>query len=119
VSLRRLIAKVDPVERDRRNRALGRAGEEFVIDLERRQLTGIGRTDLARNVRWIADEEGDGAVALQSIPRMGRDITPGPENSSISYLSDVSKTRFISVRGKIRSSVRNSESTIAFHKTRQ
>ena len=30
-SLRRLIAKFDPVERDLRNRALGRAGEEFVV----------------------------------------------------------------------------------------
>jgi hypothetical protein len=55
-SLRRLIAKFDPVERDRRNRSLGRAGEEFVI-----QLAGLGRQDLSRKVRWIADEEGDGA----------------------------------------------------------
>lgn len=60
-ALRRLIAKYDPVERDRRNYALGRAGEEFVVELERRQLAGLGRHDLSRNVRWIADEEGDGA----------------------------------------------------------
>ncbi|MFP5210289.1 MAG: DUF3883 domain-containing protein [Acidobacteriota bacterium] len=59
--LRRLMAKYDPVERDRRNRALGRAGEEFVVELERRQLAGLGRQDLSRRVRWIADEEGDGA----------------------------------------------------------
>lgn len=59
--LRRLMAKYDPVERDRRNRALGRAGEEFVVELERRQLAGIGRQDLSRLVRWIADEEGDSA----------------------------------------------------------
>jgi hypothetical protein len=60
-SLRRLIVKFDPVERDRRNRALGRAGEEFVLGLERRQLVELGRQDLSRKVRWIADEEGDGA----------------------------------------------------------
>lgn len=60
-SLRRLIAKFDPVERDRRNRSLGGAGEEFVIELERRQLASLGRQDLSRKVRWIADEEGDGA----------------------------------------------------------
>jgi len=60
-TLRRLIAKYEPVERDRRNRALGRAGEEFVVELERRQFAGLGRRDLSRNVRWIADEEGDGA----------------------------------------------------------
>lgn len=60
-SLRRLIAKYDPVERDRRNRALGRAGEEFVIELERRRLAELGRQDLSHKIRWIADEEGDGA----------------------------------------------------------
>ena len=60
-SLRRLMAKFDPVERDRRNRALGRAEEEFVVELERRQLAQFGREDLSRKIRWIADEEGDGA----------------------------------------------------------
>jgi hypothetical protein len=59
--LQRLVRKFDPVERDRRNRSLGRAGEEFVIDLERRRLTAADRSDLARRVRWIAAEEGDGA----------------------------------------------------------
>jgi hypothetical protein len=61
VSLRQLISKYDPVERDRRNRALGRAGEEFVLDLERRQLAGLGRQDLSSRIRWVAEEEGDGA----------------------------------------------------------
>lgn len=59
--LRRLVQKFDPVERDYRNRTLGKAGEALVVDLERRQLTEAGRPDLARNVRWIADEDGDGA----------------------------------------------------------
>jgi Domain of unknown function (DUF3883) len=59
--LRRLVQKFDPVERDHRNRALGKAGEEFVVDLERRILTDAGFSDLARKVRWVADEDGDGA----------------------------------------------------------
>lgn len=59
--LQRLVRKFDPVERDHRNRSLGRAGEEFVVDVERRRLTGADRSDLARRVRWIAAEEGDGA----------------------------------------------------------
>lgn len=59
--LKRLARKFDPVERDHRNRALGRAGEEFVIDVERRRLSEAARSDLARKVRWIAEEEGDGA----------------------------------------------------------
>src|SRR6266498_5293189 len=54
--LRRLVQKFDPVERDHRNRSLGRAGEEFVITVEKRQLTDAGLTDLARKVRWVAAE---------------------------------------------------------------
>ncbi len=59
--LRRLVSKFDPVERDYRNRSLGRAGEEFVVNLERRRLTGADRLDLARRIRWVASEDGDGA----------------------------------------------------------
>ncbi len=59
--LRRLVQKFDPVERDHRNRTLGKAGEEFVVELERRILANAGFPDLARKVRWVADEEGDGA----------------------------------------------------------
>jgi len=59
--LRLLVAKFDPVERDHRNRSLGRAGEEFVVDLERKRLTDGKRSDLAQLVRWVAVEDGDGA----------------------------------------------------------
>src|SRR5215472_10203637 len=41
--LRRLVRKFDPVERDHHNRSLGKAGEEFVFDLERRNLTERSR----------------------------------------------------------------------------
>ena len=57
--LRRLVRKFDPVERDHRNRSLGKAGESFVVDLERHQLAN--RPDLARKVRWVSAEDGDGA----------------------------------------------------------
>lgn len=59
--LQRLVRKFDPVERDHRNRSLGKAGEEFVFSLERQRLTEADRTDLARKVRWVAMEDGDGA----------------------------------------------------------
>lgn len=59
--LRRLVRKFDPIERDQRNRSLGRAGEEFVVEVERRRLTGLNRVDLAKKIRWVANEEGDGA----------------------------------------------------------
>jgi len=59
--LERLVRKFDPVERDFRNRQLGRAGEKFVVDLERQRLSAVDRADLARKVRWVAEEDGDGA----------------------------------------------------------
>jgi hypothetical protein len=72
--LRHLIRKFDPVERDYRNRSLGKAGESFVLDLERRLLTGAGRSDLALKVRWVAEEDGDGAgYDILSFHRGGHD----------------------------------------------
>jgi hypothetical protein len=61
VGLRRLVRKFDPVERDHRNRALGRAGEAFVLELEKKSLAEQNHKNLAGRVRWIAEEEGDGA----------------------------------------------------------
>jgi hypothetical protein len=59
--LDQLVRKFDPVERDFRNRQLGRAGEAFVVETERARLAVAGREDLAGKVRWIADLDGDGA----------------------------------------------------------
>lgn len=60
-ALERLVRKFDPVERDFRNRQLGRAGEEFVVEIERRRLVAQDRADLANKIRWVAMEDGDGA----------------------------------------------------------
>jgi hypothetical protein len=74
--LRRLVLKFDPVERDHLNRSLGKAGEAFAVDLERRRLEGGKRQDLARRVRWTAAEDGDGAgydissFSLEGQPRL-------------------------------------------------
>ncbi len=59
--LERLVRKFDPVERDERNRTLGKAGESFVMDVERHRLAEADRADLARKIRWVAQEDGDGA----------------------------------------------------------
>jgi hypothetical protein len=59
--LDRLVRKFDPVERDHRNRVLGKAGEEFVLAIERQRLIASGRSDLAEKIRWVAVEDGDGA----------------------------------------------------------
>jgi hypothetical protein len=61
VGLQRLVRKYDPVARDYRNRALGKAGEEFVVAFEQRQLADCGRSDLVAKVRWVSAVDGDGA----------------------------------------------------------
>jgi hypothetical protein len=72
--LERLVRKFDPVERDFRNRELGRSGEEFVLDIERRRLTREDRDDLADRVRWVSMEDGDGAgYDILSFDRSGRE----------------------------------------------
>lgn len=56
-----IARKFDVAGRDERNRALGRAGEERVLAHERASLQAVGREDLARKVRWVSEEDGDGA----------------------------------------------------------
>lgn len=56
-----IARKCDVAARDERNRVLGRAGEELVLEHERASLAAAGRGDLARSVRWVSEEDGDGA----------------------------------------------------------
>jgi len=58
--LKRLVKKFDPAARDARNRSLGRNGEELVLTHERERLARVGRDDLARKIRWVSEEDGDG-----------------------------------------------------------
>jgi hypothetical protein len=46
--LERLVKKFDPVQRDFRNRSLGKAGEAFVIEVERKRLARGGATRSCR-----------------------------------------------------------------------
>jgi hypothetical protein len=59
--IERLVRKFDPVERDFRNRKLGRDGEELVFHFERERLRQLDRSDLAKKIRWVSEEDGDGA----------------------------------------------------------
>jgi hypothetical protein len=59
--IQRLVRKFNPVERDFRNRELGREGEELVLHFERERLKQRDRADLAKKIRWISEEDGDGA----------------------------------------------------------
>ena len=51
----------DAAGRDERNHALGRAGEERALAHEKSTLNAVGRSDLAKYVKWVSQEEGDGA----------------------------------------------------------
>lgn len=46
--------------KDFQAKALGDAGEEWVVALERAELARVGRPDLAKRVEWTAREVGDG-----------------------------------------------------------
>lgn len=59
--MRAVARRFDVAGRDERNRTLGRAGEERVFHHERATLRQRGREDLARRVRWVSQEDGDGA----------------------------------------------------------
>lgn len=56
-----IARKFDVAGRDARNRVLGRAGEERVLHNEQLVLSQAGKHDLAKKVRWISEEDGDGA----------------------------------------------------------
>ena len=69
-----IARKYDVAERDTRNRALGRAGEERVLTHERASLLAAGRTDLAERIRWVSHVDGDGAgYDILSFDTTGRD----------------------------------------------
>lgn len=53
--------KFNVAERDERNRTLGRAGEKLALAHEKAILARLGRSDLASKIRWVSDEDGDGA----------------------------------------------------------
>ncbi len=55
------LSRIDFVARDAANRELGRRGEEFVLEFERRRLHDGGQQLLATQVEWTAQVRGDGA----------------------------------------------------------
>ena len=57
----RVARKFDPALRDQLNRSLGLAGEQLIYEREKQLLIDQDRVDLARMVRWISQEDGDGA----------------------------------------------------------
>ncbi len=59
--IQRVLRKFDPAVRDAGLRKLGRDGEAFLFKAEQIRLSAAGRDDLAAKVRWVSEEDGDGA----------------------------------------------------------
>jgi hypothetical protein len=56
------LSKIDFVARDTANRDLGRRGEEFVVEFERRRLHDVERRpELSKQIERTARDQGDGA----------------------------------------------------------
>ena len=53
-------SRFDFVARDAANRDLGRRGEEFVVEFERRRLHDGGQRELVKLIEWTARVKGDG-----------------------------------------------------------
>jgi hypothetical protein len=74
LALDRVAKKYDPALRDQINRQLGFAGEEHVFHSEQQRLIASDRTDLARKVRWVSQEDGDGlGYDIRSYDSQGRE----------------------------------------------
>ncbi|CAN7580445.1 DUF3883 domain-containing protein [Mesorhizobium sp. LjNodule214] len=74
LALERIVRKFDPALRDARNRQLGKSGEELIFFAEQSGLRVAGRDDLARKVRWVSVEDGDGAgYDIRSFDPAGRE----------------------------------------------
>jgi hypothetical protein len=91
---------------DRRNRRLGLAGEEFVVDYERSALANAGRADLAERIRHVARDEGDGA---------GYDVlsfTPDgtPKHIEVKTTAGPAETEFILSSNELRFSQEHADS---------
>lgn len=81
--LTKRAVKIDFAKRDARNRRLGKLGEEFVVDVEKRRLSAIGRKDLAKKIEWVSDSIGDG---------LGYDILSFNESDESERLIEVKTT---------------------------
>ena len=66
--------KINYLEREARNHALGAAGEEFVLRFERARLLAAGRDSLADRIEHISTTRGDGeGFDIRSFQTSGQD----------------------------------------------
>lgn len=92
--VRRLVRKFDPAARDAKNSELGKRGEQYAFDNEVQSLMNADRFDLARKVKWVSQEIGDGlGYDIHSFDELGHDrlievkTTTGPKTTPF-YISE-------------------------------
>lgn len=96
---------------DFQNRRLGRAGEAWVVDVEREQLDRAGRRDLADQVVWVANDIGDGAgFDISSFRRDG-----SPLNIEVKTTNFGARTPFYVTRWEVEVS-RHQAATYALYR---
>ena len=52
---------VNFLEKEKRNRQVGDAGEKFILEFEKARLSSVGRKDLVPEIEWTSKVKGDGA----------------------------------------------------------
>lgn len=103
-----LIRKFDPAANDERNRALGKAGEQFVYDFEKWSLRGVPK--YANNVRWVSRDDGDGAgYDIESFDPAGR-----KKLIEVKTTSGFARTPFKITRNECRVAKDNPESYLIY-----
>lgn len=71
IKMSRFGSKYDVAGRQERNRALGRAGEEYVLAHERASLRKYGKHRLADRVRWISEKDDSAGYDIKSFTPSG------------------------------------------------
>jgi hypothetical protein len=108
--LEALVRKFDPATRDFRNRSLGRAGEQFVLEVERKRLTSSKKPELAAQVRWIAADEGDGAgYDILSFLPSGRELP-----IEVKTTNGAARTPFFLTRNEYETAAVHSDSWVLY-----
>lgn len=97
--------KVNYLEREQKNNKLGLLGEQLVLEYEKWNLIRSGKEKLAEEVRWISQEDGDGA---------GFDILSKNKNGTDKYIEVKTtklgkETPFYFTRNELLFSIKNSK----------
>ena len=81
---KRLLPEINYLEREFRNRSLGAAGEQFVVNYERARLALADQERLGEDVEWVSRTRGDG---------LGYDVLSFEENGQERFI-EVKTTRY-------------------------